>query len=39
MDLWTEEQHEAFDSLKQIMTKAPVLALPDYSQPFILEVA
>lgn len=34
---WTPLQQEAFDTLKLTMTTTPVLALPDYSQPFILE--
>lgn len=34
---WANEQMEAFNILKHKMTQAPVLALPDFSQPFILE--
>lgn len=34
---WRESHKEAFIKIKQALTQAPVLALPDYSQPFILE--
>jgi hypothetical protein len=34
---WTIEQDKAFEHLKQIMSAPPVLALPDFTQPFILE--
>lgn len=34
---WTADQHEAFEKLKKIMTTTPVLALPNFSKPFILE--
>lgn len=36
-DKWTPECQEAFSSLKEALTSAPVLAYPDYSQPFVLE--
>ena len=35
--VWTEECQEGFDALKHALTTAPVLAYPDYTQPFILE--
>jgi hypothetical protein len=35
--LWTEEQNAAFLDLKQKMTSTPVLTMPDFTQPFILE--
>lgn len=34
---WTEEAREAFEILKETMTRAPALRLPDFSKPFILE--
>jgi hypothetical protein len=34
---WTTSAQEAFVTLKEAMTKTPVLALPDFSQPFELE--
>lgn len=34
---WGTEQQEAFNILKHRMTEAPVLALPDFFKPFILE--
>lgn len=36
--VWTEEATIAFEKLKDTMVKAPVLALPDFSMPFTLEV-
>ncbi|MCI13270.1 hypothetical protein A2U01_0034387, partial [Trifolium medium] len=35
--IWTPEATIAFNALKLAMTKAPTLALPDFTQPFILE--
>jgi hypothetical protein len=33
---WTEEYQVSFDSLKQAMTEAPVLQVPDFGKEFIL---
>ncbi len=33
---WTPACQAAFDDLKQCMLKAPILAFPDFSKPFIL---
>lgn len=35
---WTKEATATFERLKEAMVKAPVLALPDFSKPFIVEV-
>lgn len=35
--IWTEKQEHAFTTIKQIMSSPPVLALPDFNQPFVLE--
>uniref|UniRef100_A0A8R7VF59 Reverse transcriptase domain-containing protein n=1 Tax=Triticum urartu TaxID=4572 RepID=A0A8R7VF59_TRIUA len=34
---WTQTQTQAFQDLKQAMVSAPVLALPNFSEPFTLE--
>ena len=35
--VWSKECQEGFDALKHALTTAPVLAYPNYTQPFILE--
>ena len=34
---WTSTAQEAFDCLKKVMSSCPNLALPDFSEPFILD--
>lgn len=34
---WNEEAQKAFVTLQHTITTAPVLALPDFSQPFVIE--
>ena len=34
---WTAEAEDAFDRLKKAMSSLPVLALPDFNQPFEIE--
>ena len=34
--LWTEERQTAFASLKQALSKAPVLQVPDFDKEFVL---
>ncbi|KAL2226832.1 UNVERIFIED_CONTAM: Retrovirus-related Pol polyprotein from transposon [Sesamum indicum] len=34
---WNEDAEMAFNHLKELMVSAPVLAMPDFSQPFIVE--
>jgi hypothetical protein len=34
---WTEEAAAAFQALKHTVTSAPVLALPDFDKPFVVE--
>ncbi len=35
---WTEEEQTAFESLKDHLTKPPILAYPDFEQPFELHI-
>ena len=35
--VWTELQEQAFSALKQALTSAPMLALPDFTKPFSVE--
>ena len=35
--VWTDVQELVFQTLKQALTTAPVLALPDFSKPFSVE--
>lgn len=34
---WTQEAEKAFQDLKNALTSPPVLKLPDFSQPFVVE--
>jgi hypothetical protein len=34
---WSQEAHVTFDKMKKVMSTCPVLSLPDFLQPFILE--
>lgn len=34
---WNPQHQQAFDTLKQALASAPVLALPDFSKPFTIE--
>jgi hypothetical protein len=33
----TEESQQTFNKMKEVMSTCPILALPDFSQPFVLE--
>jgi hypothetical protein len=35
--IWTKKSQEAFDHMKEVMGTYPVLALPDFTFPFVLE--
>ena len=34
---WTKGAQQTFEKMKKIMSSCPILALPDFSQPFIVE--
>ena len=34
---WSHRAKEAFDALKQAISSPPVIALPDFSKPFVVE--
>lgn len=34
--IWSSECQQAFEALKTALTKAPILAIADYSEPFVL---
>jgi hypothetical protein len=34
---WTNSAHEAFQTLKRVVSQTPVLALPNFSQSFLIE--
>jgi hypothetical protein len=36
--VWTDVQEHAFVALKEALTSAPVLALPDFTKPFVVEI-
>jgi hypothetical protein len=35
--IWTEESQKSFDHRKEVMGTCPVLALPNFTLPFVLE--
>ena len=35
--MWTDDAILAFETLKQALISAPVLAIPDFSLPFVVE--
>ena len=35
--MWTEIQDQSFSALKQALTSAPVLAMPNFPKPFVIE--
>ena len=34
---WDEEAEKAFQKMKEVMSSCPILALPDFSKPFVVE--
>ena len=37
IQLWSEKSNTAFNTLKDKLTTAPILGVPDYNQEFIVE--
>jgi hypothetical protein len=37
MFVWTSDHDTAFETLKQLLAQAPVLAFPNFSKPFHIE--
>jgi len=35
--LWTDQCHDCFSTLKSLLISAPILALPNWSRPFIMD--
>lgn len=35
--IWIEEAQKIFDKLKEVMSSCPVLAIPNFSLPFVVE--
>jgi hypothetical protein len=35
--IWTEKSQKSFDHMKEVMGTCPMLALPDFTLPFLLE--
>ena len=35
---WNQKAQQAFETLKQAMVSAPVLTLPNFEAPFVLEI-
>lgn len=36
--IWTHDHQATFEALKPALTSSPVLALPDFNQPFVIEI-
>ena len=34
---WDEEDENSFQKMKEVMSSCPILALPDFSKPFVVE--
>ena len=35
--IWTKEAQKIFDKLKKVISSCPMLAIPDFSLPFVVE--